>query len=116
MNRQIKKFAIPGLRYALGVVVLLESIHFALSHSTIHQLTRMGLPRWIGPALGGSEALAALLFLVPAATAVGGCALLVIFAIAVGIHWLHGEADVGGLIVYAAAVIVCLTHGETHDR
>jgi len=112
MNRRFKNFAIPGLRYVLGVVVLLEAVRFVLSRSTVHQLARIGLPQWIGPVLGGSEAVAALLFLAPAVKRVGAYALLFIFAVAVVIHLLHGELDVGALLVYAMAVIVCLTEGD----
>jgi len=53
---------------------------------------------------------AALLFLAPAASLIGSYLLLFIFAIAGLLHFLHGEYDVGGLIVYAAAVAVCMTH------
>ncbi len=67
MNQQLKRFAIPGLRWAVGVVVLLESVRFVLSPSAAHHIAQVGLPPWIRPALGGSEIIAALLFLVPAA-------------------------------------------------
>ena len=110
MNQQLKKFAIPGLRWAVGVVVLLESVRFVLSPSAAHHIAQVGLPPWIRPALGGSEIIAAFLFLVPAARLVGGCLLLFIFAIAVAIHFLHGEFEVGSLIVYGMAVIVCMAH------
>ncbi|MFZ0879125.1 MAG: hypothetical protein WA002_06495 [Candidatus Acidiferrales bacterium] len=110
MNPKLKKFAISGLRWALGVVVVLESLHFALSVSAAHHFAGTGLPRWIRPALGGSEAIAAILFLVPAASMVGGYLLLFIFAVAAVIHVLHGDFDVGSLIIYGIAVIVCMTH------
>ena len=122
MNHQANKFAISGFRYVLGLVVLLESLHFALSPHAAHQFAKTGLPSWVRPALGGSEALAALLFLLPAASLVGGYMLLVVFAIAAGIHFLRGEFDVGSLIVYGMAVIVCMTHPTSpavkvsHDR
>jgi hypothetical protein len=110
MNHQANKFAISGFRYVLGLVVLLESLHFALSPHAAHQFAKTGLPSWVRSALGGSEALAALLFLLPAASLVGGYLLLIIFAIAAGIHFLRGEFDVGSLIIYGMAVIVCMTH------
>ena len=122
MNQQIKKLSVSGLQWTLGLVVLLESVHFTLSASAGHQFAKTGLPQWIRPALGGSEVVAALLFLVPAASSVGGYLLLFIFAIAIGIHFLHGQFDVGGLVVYGMAVIVCLTHRKNgalearHDR
>jgi uncharacterized membrane protein YphA (DoxX/SURF4 family) len=111
MNQQLKnKFAISGLRWTVGVVVLLESVHFVFSPSAAHQFAKTGFPQWIRPALGGSEIIAALLFLLPVATAGGGYLLLFIFAIAVVIHFLHGELDVSSLIVYGMAVVVCITH------
>jgi hypothetical protein len=122
VNQQLSRFAISGFRYVLGLVVLLESLHFALSPHAAHEFAQAGLPSWVRPALGGSEALAALLFLLPAASLVGGYLLLLIFAIAAGIHFLRGEFDVGSLIVYGMAVIVCMTHPTSpavkvsHDR
>ncbi|SRR5213080_3831765 len=104
--------AVPGLRIALGLVVLLESVHFALSAAAGHHFARTGLPQWIRPALGWSEAVAALLFLVPVTTDVGGYALLAIFAIAIAIHFQGGDSSIGGLIVFAMAVLVCITHRE----
>jgi hypothetical protein len=122
MNPHIKGWAISGLRLALGLVVLWQSAHFALSAGGAHEFAKTGLPVWIRPALGGSEAVAALLFLVPAVSLVGGYALLAIFAIAICVHFLHGQYEVSALIVYGMAAIVCITqrHGETgearHDR
>jgi hypothetical protein len=122
MNRRLKKIAIPGLRWALGLVVLLESCQFAFSPTAIHHFSKTGLPQWIRPALAGSEIIAALLFLVPAASFAGGYLLLLIFAIAAILHILHREFDVGALVVYAMAVIVCMTQPRQeapeapHDR
>jgi hypothetical protein len=115
---------VTGLRWVLGLVVFWQAARFALSPSAAHEVARIGIPPWIPPVLGGSEALAALLFLVPAAAALGGYALLIIFAVAIGVHFLHGEYDVGPLLVYAMAVIVCLAHqnhqtlepNRPHDR
>jgi len=104
--------AMVALRWTVGVVVLLESVYFAIATSTAHHLAKMGLPRWFGFALGGAEALAAVLFLVSATRAAGGYALLVIFAIAAVLHLLHGEIDVGGLAVYAMAVIASMHHED----
>lgn len=113
MNQRLKKLAISGLQWTLGLVVLLESAHFALSASAGHQFAKTSLALWIRPALGWSEVVAALLFLVPATSFVGGYLLLVIFAIAIVIHFLVGElAGVGSLIIYSAAVVACLTHGH----
>jgi DoxX-like family len=120
MNKGLAKVAIPILRWTLGVVVLLESIHATLSPSAAHHFAKMGIPAWAGRTLGGTEIAAAILFLVPISSAIGGYLLLATFAVAATIHLLHGESDVGGLLVYAAAVIACIAHknpasGDSRD-
>jgi hypothetical protein len=85
----------------LGLVILLESVRFALSSASAHEVARIGLPQWLPAVLGGGEAVAALLLLAPGATMAGGYALLFIFAIAAAIHVLHGQYDVAALVVYA---------------
>lgn len=116
MNSQLKRISIPLLRWTVGLVVLMESLRFAVSPSAAHFLARAGLPLWIRPALGGAELAAAILFLLPGTRSLGGYALLVIFALAVLIHVLHGQFDVSWLVVYAVAVIVSMTHSERHSE
>jgi len=113
MNARLANFSIPLLRWILGLVVTLESCQFVLSTSAAHFLAKAGLPSWIRPILGGSEIIAAVLFLVPLTTQLGSCLLLIIFALAALLHFLHGQYDVGGLVVYAAAVIVCMAHPQS---
>ncbi len=113
MNASLKKFAIPGLRWVLGAVVILQSVHFVLSHSTAHFFAKMGVPAWVRPALGGIEVLAAVLFLLPWTIVAGGYLLLIVFLLAIAIHVLHGQYDVEGLVVYGMAVLVCMAG---HDR
>lgn len=108
MNTGSKRRYGSVLQWTLGVVVIAESLRFAFSASGAHFLLKTGLPAWVGPTLGVTEALAALLFLLPFSRALGGYLLLVIFALAAVIHLLHGQYDVGGLVVYAAAVLACL--------
>jgi hypothetical protein len=122
MNLRLKNWAIPAFRWVLGLVVLWRSVDFALSSAAAQDFAKIGLPQWIRLALGGSEAIAALLFLVPAANVVGGYVLLFIFAVAAVIHLLHGQYDVSTLVIYGMGVIVCIAHGKnegreaTHDR
>lgn len=122
MNLPLRKLAIPILRWTLGLVVLLQSIHATLSGSVAHHFVDMGVPAWAGRTLGGTEIAAAILFLVPLTTAVGGYLLVAVFAVAAAIHILHGEVGVSALLVYAAAVLVCIANrrldsAETpHDR
>ncbi|MGO8814509.1 MAG: hypothetical protein ACLQVG_07540 [Terriglobia bacterium] len=110
MSQQLQKFAISGLRWSVGVVVLLESLRLTFSPSAIEHFAKMGHLPWIRLALSGGEFIAAILFLVPPASLAGGCLLVFIFAIAAVLHLLHGEFDVGNLIIYSMAVIVCMTY------
>lgn len=59
--------------------------------------------------LAGAEALAALLFLVPATLRVGGSALLLIFAFAFIFHGLHGEWATQ-LLIFGAGVWLVMAH------
>jgi hypothetical protein len=122
MNSRTKKFSLSGLRWILGLVVLLESLQFVFSRSVGAFLAQMNLPPWIRPALGGGEVLAVLLFLFPATFLLGGYLLLIVFGIAIALHVVHGQYEVGSLLVYIMAVIVCMVHRDqaaldvAHDR
>jgi len=106
-NHRLKN-ALSILYWSTGLVVLVESCLFVFSASRGHAFANSGLPHLIRPILGGAEIIAALLFLVPPARTIGGYALLVIFALAALIHILHGQPDVSGLVIYAAAVYTVL--------
>jgi hypothetical protein len=97
------------LKWVLGLVVLGESLRLALAQEG-HFIATHPLLHHLRPALGWSEAVAAALFLIPLTTIAGGYALLVIFAMAAVLHVLHGEIDIGMLLVYGAAVLVVLTN------
>jgi uncharacterized membrane protein YphA (DoxX/SURF4 family) len=122
MKTTFSAFSMALFRWTVGVVVLLESVDFVLSASTAHFLAKAGLPSWLQQVLGGAEIVAAVLFLVPSTARIGSYLLLVIFAFAALLHFLHGQYNVGALAVYAAAVLVCLAHtgnGRTessHER
>ncbi len=107
LNHRLKN-AISILYWSTGLVVLVESCLFVFSASRGHAFEKSGLPHLIRPILGGAEIIAALLFLIPPARTIGGYALLVIFTLAALIHILHGQPDVGGLVIYAAAVYTVL--------
>jgi hypothetical protein len=100
--------AISILHWSVGVVILIESCLFVFSASRAHAFAQSGMPHLIRPVLGGAEIIAVLLFLIPPTRTIGGYALLVIFALAALVHILHGQPDIGGLVVYAAAVYTVL--------
>jgi|SRR5580692_8221404 DoxX-like family len=116
MNARLSKSSIPLLRWTLGLVVLLESFEFVFSNAAAHFLAKTGLPFWIRPVLGGAEIIAAILFLVPFTAAIGSYLLLVIFGLAILVHLLHGQYEAIGLLVYAAAALVCMAHAENKTQ
>ncbi len=109
-------FAIRVLHWTVGLVVLLESCRtFLGAHAGLHSAGHAGALVWVRLALSGAEIVAALLFLVPVTTLVGGYALLAIFALAIAIHALHGEfRGLEILVLYPAAVFVSLA--DRKDR
>jgi hypothetical protein len=113
MSEARNRLAVAGLKWTLGLVVLVESLQLAL---TVHEGTFIAQHPFLHhmrPVIAWSEALAAVLFLVPYATRAGAWLLLVIFALAALIHVLHGQMEVGGLLVYAMAVIVVMQSEKT---
>jgi hypothetical protein len=95
--------ALRILQWVLGLLILEESARFAFSPAAAHAFAQTGLPGFIRHALAWAEMAAAILFLVPRATVVGGWFLIVVLASAIVLHLLHGWFDVEVLLVYAAA-------------
>ena len=116
MNTGLTRYSIPLLRSTLGLVIVVESFEFVFSNSAAHFLAKAGLPFWIRPVLGGAEIIAAILFLVPFTAAIGSYLLLVVFGLAALLHILHGQYEVGGLLVYAVAVLVCVAHAKNKTQ
>jgi hypothetical protein len=116
LNQRLKAIAVPALRWTLGVVILLQSVELAFSTSVIRHFAQTGLPPWRLRALAGGEIVAVLLFLLPATSLVGGCLLLLVFALAIALHFHLGDFHVGGLVVYPMAAIVCMTHQDRQRK
>lgn len=112
MNIRQQQVAAWVLLWTVGLVVLWESYQFGFSEAATRHLQRMGLPQWITPALGGTEIVAAILFLVPKLGRIGGYSLLVIFAVAATLHVVHGQFAIGPLLVYGAAVFTCVSAND----
>jgi len=110
MTGDLRKTALAGLRWTVGLVVLLESARLAFASSQIQAFARTGLPAGLRPLLAWSEILAAILFLVPITSLVGSYLLLAVFFLAALVHVLHGQFDVGVLAVYSMAVLVNMAH------
>lgn len=110
MSKSIQERAIAVLRWSLGVVLILQSLRLTFEPSAAGYFARAGLPFWARPALAWSEIVAAVLFLIPFTAVIGGYLLIVVFLVAALLHVLHGEFDIGALVVYAAAVLVSLSY------
>jgi uncharacterized membrane protein YphA (DoxX/SURF4 family) len=101
-----RSLPIVFLQWTLGIVILLESFR-TFVHSA-QKLAAASSPGhlWFLPLLAGVEILGAILFLVPRTSKIGSVVLLVVFSVAALFHFLHGDWEIGALIVYIAAVIV----------
>jgi hypothetical protein len=114
MTKWTTKHAIAGLRWVLGVVVLWESC--LLLRATIARMQAMpdsghsGVHVGVRLVLAGVEIVAAIMFLAPVVNVAGSYLLLAVFAFAILFHALQGQFDVGGLLVFAMAVMVWLAH------
>lgn len=109
MRTSVNKFALLGLQGSLGLVIFVEAAFLAFGTAQVHGFARTGLPGWVRIGLAWSEMALALLFLVPRAMVVAGWGLLLVFVFAAGLHILHGQTNVGALVIYSAAVLVMVS-------
>jgi len=111
MTQTLKRVAIPLLQWVVGLVILLESYRtLQRGISGLHVTPSHGIHPVILIALAAPEMVAAFLFLFPKTLIVGSYSLLIIFALAILVHLLHGQVNFEILLVYAAAVIVVMTY------
>jgi len=112
MNAAWRRVSLPLLKWSTGLVVLWQS--WLTFHSSLRHLNTPGHSSALAHVrlvLSGAEIVAAVLFLVPRTIKAGGYALLVIFLLAIVIHTLHGDfGGLGVLVVYGAAVLVCIAY------
>jgi hypothetical protein len=102
MRRDRTRTALVVLRWVLGLVLLEESARFAFSPGAARAFAETGMPNVVHLGLAWSEMVAAVIFLIPRATVIGGWLLLTVLGFAVVVHLLHGWFDTGVLLVYAA--------------
>lgn len=115
MSLTTKDMAIIVLRLVLGLVVLAQSFIFLFGGESAGFFARHGLPDAIRLILGWSEVVAAILFLLPPTLVVGAWFLLAVFAGAISLHLLHGQFEVGALLVYSAAVLVVVAFRDSRS-
>jgi len=100
--------ALRILQWALGLVILEQSMRFAFSPAAAQAFAQTGMPDIVHRVLAWSEIAAAVLFLVPRATVAGGWFLIAVLASAIVLHLAHGWFDVGVLVVYAVGAWVVI--------
>jgi len=96
------RIALIVLRWALGMVILIEAILFVVP-SAARGFAATHMPGFIRLVLGWGEILGCVLLLIPRTTIRGAWLLLAVFVFAIMIHLLHGAYNVGNLVIYAAA-------------
>jgi len=98
MNRNLAR---KGLQWSLGLVLIYECSRLLFTPAGAHT----HLPHLLIMAIAAAELLGAILFLIPPTLQAGGRLLLAVFGVAAVVHILHGQPDVGYLVIYAFAVL-----------
>lgn len=96
------KCALTALQWTLGIVVLIEAVLFVMPGAR-HEFARTHLPNIVRLVLGCGETVGSVLLLVPKTALRGAWLLIVIFALAIAIHLLHGMWNIGNLAIYVSA-------------
>jgi uncharacterized membrane protein YphA (DoxX/SURF4 family) len=102
MSASQTKLGLTVLRWALGLVILIEAVLFVLP-SAAHEFARTHIPGFVRLLLGFGEILGCVLLLIPRTAIRGAWLLVALFVMAILIHLLHGIYNVGNLVIYAAA-------------
>jgi hypothetical protein len=105
-----KKLAMCVLRYGLGIVILIEAILFLLPHAA-HDFARSHLPAIVRLILGWGEIGGCILLLIPKTAIRGAWLLFAVFIMAILIHLLHGQYNIGSVVIYAAVAFAIAVEG-----
>jgi uncharacterized membrane protein YphA (DoxX/SURF4 family) len=114
MTEQRMNPALAGLRWTLGLVILIEAILFVMPGAG-HDFAKTHMPEIVRQVLGWGEIVGAILLLIPRTTVRGGWLLAGIFVLAIIVHVLHGMFNVGNLAIYTAAVSAIATGKRTQS-
>lgn len=96
------KVGLCVLQWTLGIVILIEAVLFVLP-SAAHQFAHPHMPGFIRMVLGWGEIAGSVLLLIPKTVRTGAWLLFAVFVMGILVHLLHGQYDVGNVVVYAAA-------------
>lgn len=99
------------LRFTLGIVVLIQAVMFVLP-SAAHEFSRTHMPGLVRMILGWGEIVGCVLMLIPKMAIRGAWILFAVFVMAVLVHLLHGQYEVGNVLIYAAAALAVALGGN----
>ena len=102
MSASGTKIGLTVLQWALGAVILIEAVLFAMP-SAAHDFARTHIPGFVRLVVAWGEIVGCVLLLIPRTTVRGAWVLVAVFVMAILIHLLHGLYSVGNLVIYAAA-------------
>jgi len=102
MSSTKARIGLTILQWALGIVILIEAVLFAVP-SAAHDFARTHLPGFVRLILAWGEILGCVLLLIPRTAVRGAWLLVAVFVMAILVHLLHGLYSVGNLVIYAAA-------------
>jgi len=105
--------ALTGLKWALGIVILIEGGIFVLTPDARLEFARTHMPQLLPLFLGWGEIVGAILLLIPQ-TAARCWLLFIIFLVAILLHVVHGRQNVGALVIYSAAAWAIAGKGTEH--
>jgi len=100
--------SLTALRLTLAVMIAWLSVPTAFPDAAALASPHAGLGGFLR-VLASVEMVAAALLLVPALVGLAAWTLIAVFAVAIGVHVLHGEYRVATLAIYLAATVVVLT-------
>ncbi len=109
MTQNANKLSLIGLQWSLGLVLIYECFRLLFYSGAARSLEKAHLPRGLVMVIAAAELLGAILFLIPPTMRAGGRLLLGVFLAAAVVHILHGQPDVGYLIIYGMAVLTVIT-------
>ena len=98
------KLARIGLQWSLGLVLIYECARLLFSNASHGHI-----PHALVLGIAAVELLGAILFLIPPTVKAGGRLLLATFLVAAAVHILHGQPNIGFLVIYTFAVLTVIT-------
>ncbi len=105
----MKSLGLCVLKYTLAIVILIEAVLFVMPSAARDFAHATHMPGFIRLLLGWGEIIGCILLLIPKTAVRGAWFLLAIFVFAILIHFLHGQYNVGNVVVYAAAAFAIAT-------